>query len=157
MPDIAVYILTGPVQSGKTTSLLHWTEKRNDVFGILTPVINGKRVFLNVHTKEQFPMEATAEETDVLSIGRFIFSKVGFEKAMKVIAESVYSPGWLVIDEVGPLELRGEGFRDVLKEILATRTGNILLVVREGLADAVITNFLIKGPKMITDISAIHS
>lgn len=133
MPDIAVYILTGPVQSGKTSSLLHWTEKRNDVYGILTPVVNGKRVFMNALTKEQFPMEAGSDETELLSIGKFVFSNAGFEKAKQIIKESVHNPGWLVIDEVGPLELKGEGYHDVIKEVLAKRSDNLLLVVREGL------------------------
>jgi nucleoside-triphosphatase THEP1 len=157
MPEMVVHILTGPVQSGKTSSLLQWAEKRNDVYGILTPVVNGKRVFMNAHTKEQFPMQAGSEETDLLSIGRFVFSKAGFEKAIQVISASVHCPGWLVIDEVGPLELRGEGFYNVIKEVLINRTSNLLLVVREGLADAVITKFLINGSIVITDTSAIHS
>ncbi len=102
-------------------------------------------------------MEAGSEETDLLSIGRFVFSKAGFEKAIQVISASVHYPGWLVIDEVGPLELKGEGFHDVVKEVLFNRTGNILLVVREGLADTVITKYLINSSRVITDTSAIHS
>ena len=70
-----IFILTGPVQTGKTTSLIKWTEKRNDVYGILTPVVDGKRMFMNVQARQLFYMEATEEETEVLTVGRFIFSK----------------------------------------------------------------------------------
>lgn len=126
-----VYILTGPVRSGKTSSLLQWAEKRRDVAGILSPVINGKRIFLDLQSKEQFLMEAEENEKDALNIGHFRFSKKGFDKAIKIIRDGIVVKGWLVIDEIGPLELGGEGFHDVLKDVLAGRTGKTLLVVRE--------------------------
>ena len=50
-----VFILTAPIQSGKTTSLTEWIKNKTNVAGILTPVINGKRVFQNIKTGEQFP------------------------------------------------------------------------------------------------------
>lgn len=34
----------------------------------------------------------------------------------------MHKEGWLVIDEIGPLELSGEGFHDVLKEVLSNRS-----------------------------------
>src|SRR5258705_6774485 len=52
------FILTGPIQTGKTTSLVKWSEKRNDVYGILTPIVNGKRNFMNVQARHLFDMEA---------------------------------------------------------------------------------------------------
>lgn len=130
-PRPLIYILTAPVQTGKTSSLLAWSANKNDVYGILTPVINGKRVFINVHTKEEFPMEAADKETEVWTIGRFIFSKINFEKASRIIRESIHSKGWLVIDEIGPLELKGEGFCTVLKEVLQQRKEKIVLVIRD--------------------------
>ncbi|MBC7872588.1 MAG: hypothetical protein H7Y01_01255, partial [Ferruginibacter sp.] len=126
-----IYILTAPIQSGKTTSLINWSAGRKDVFGILTPVVNSKRVFMNAHTREQFPMEATSGETATLAVGRFVFSKAGFEKAVQIIREGIPKEGWLIIDEIGPLELKGEGFRDILKEMLLTRQDKIILVVRD--------------------------
>ncbi|NOT50379.1 MAG: hypothetical protein HOP10_03775 [Chitinophagaceae bacterium] len=131
-----IFILTAPVRSGKTTSLMKWSEQRDDVQGILTPVIEGKRVFMNAATKEQFPMEATDNET-ALSVGRFAFSIKGFEKATSIIRDAIDKKGWLVIDEIGPLELRGEGFHDVLKEVVRRSKENVLLIVREGLVKGV--------------------
>jgi nucleoside-triphosphatase THEP1 len=131
-----IHILTAPIQSGKTTSLVNWSEKRTDVYGILTPVIDGKRIFMNAKTKEQFPMEATGNE-ETLTVGRFIFSKTGFEKAKQIIRDAININDWLVIDEIGPMELRGDGFCDVLKEVLSIRKEKLLLVVREGMAGKV--------------------
>ena len=132
-----IYILAAPIQSGKTTSLIDWSAKRNDVDGILTPVVNGKRMFMNAATKERFPMEAVEGEAEVLTIGRFVFSKTHFGKATQIIYDAIDKEGWLIIDEIGPLELRGEGFAETLKEVVTERKENILLVVREGLQEKV--------------------
>lgn len=128
-----IYILTGAIRSGKTTALQQWANSRNDVRGILTPDINGQRVFLNLASGEQFNMEAGADE-EVVCVGRFFFSKKNFEKAGALILRAAQEKGWLVIDEVGPLELRGEGFAGILKQVFGFRKEKIILVVRAGLA-----------------------
>ncbi|MDP4264118.1 MAG: nucleoside-triphosphatase [Bacteroidota bacterium] len=153
MPEQKIYLLTGPVQTGKTTSLINWSIKRNDVFGILTPVVDGKRVFMNAHTREQFPMEATGGETETQKVGRFIFSKTNFNRAVQVILDAMNTSGWLAIDEIGPLELRGEGFCSALKEVLQDRRkGRIILVIREGIQEKVREYFNIKEAAEINDI-----
>ncbi|MEI9912309.1 MAG: nucleoside-triphosphatase [Bacteroidota bacterium] len=110
-----IFILSGPVQSGKTTSLIKRTEKRNDVYGILTPVVNGKRMFMNVQARQLFDMEATEEETEILTVGRFVFSKRGFNKAIQVIRDAQDKEGWLIIDEIGPMEAAGRRFLRSIK------------------------------------------
>ena len=126
-----IYILTAPVQSGKTTALLKWSAERTDVHGILTPVVNGTRMFMNAANRQLFLMEAKQGETEVLEVGKFVFSKNNFNTAIQIIKDAINQQGWLVIDEIGPLELRGEGFSEVLKEVLVRRKDKILLVVRD--------------------------
>lgn len=156
-PAIAgkVFILTGPIQTGKTTSLVKWSENRNDVFGILTPVVNGKRMFMNVHARHLFDMEATDGETQAVSVGRFTFSKTNFNKAIQVIRDAKDKKGWLIIDEIGPLELRGEGFCEILKEVLQNeKTGQmILVVVRNEMAGMVKEFFQLNDAVVINKIS----
>lgn len=135
-----VYILTAPIQTGKTTSLINWSKERNDMYGILTPVVTGKRVFMDAHTKEQWPMEANNGE-ETVTVGRFVFSKTGFEKAISIIRDGIDKDGWLILDEIGPLELRDEGFSEILKEVLVEKKSKTILVVREGLAEQVINSF----------------
>lgn len=138
-----VYIVSAPIQSGKTTSLLNWSAGKTDVRGILTPVTDGRRSFMNIATRESFAMEASDDEQEQLRVGRFVFSKKGFDKAIQLIRDAKELPGWLVIDEIGPMELRGEGFHEVLKEILASPVEGrkILLVVRKGLVEDVVRCF----------------
>ena len=126
-----VYILSAPIQTGKTTSLVKWSEKRNDVYGILTPVVDGKRMFMNAHSRQLFLMEAKEGETETVNIGRFVFSKTNFNKAIQIVRDGMDKEGWLVIDEIGPMELKDEGFSEVLKEVLAKRQNKTLLVIRD--------------------------
>jgi len=147
-----IYILTGPIQSGKTTSLISWSANRNDVFGILTPIVNGNRVFMNAHNKEQFIMEAAEHEKEVLTVGKYTFSKANFDTAIQVIRAAIQKNGWLIIDEVGPLELKNEGFNSILKEVLTDRTEKTLVVVREGLTSEVENHFLITDAIVVNDI-----
>lgn len=86
-------------------------------------------------------MEATKDETEVLPVGRFTFSKANFKKAIQIIRDAVNKEGWLVIDEIGPLELSGEGFAELLQEVLALRKEKLVIVVREGLAGQVKEKF----------------
>lgn len=133
MPESNIYLLNRPRGSGKTTSLERWAAGRQDVNGILSPVIRGQRYFRDIRTGELFPMEAGANETAVLEVGRFRFSREAFDKAIQVLRKAVNEPGWLVIDEIGPLEMRGAGFHEVLHEILIHRPFPLLIVLREGL------------------------
>jgi nucleoside-triphosphatase len=145
-----IYILSTPIHSGKTTSLIEWCRDKK-VSGILTPVRNGKRVFLDISSGLEFAMEADDKE-DFLEIGRFRFSKKGFEKAAGILIEAINKPGWLIIDEIGPLELRGEGFHDTLQTVLSRRRDDIILVVREGLTEQVMDHFAFKA-KVISNIN----
>ncbi len=47
-----IYILTGPVNSGKTTKLMNWVEKKSNVGGILTPVVDGKRHLYSIASQK---------------------------------------------------------------------------------------------------------
>ena len=138
-----IYILTGVIQSGKTTKLLNWIKNKKNKYGILTPVFDGKRYFLNVSTGEKFSTEASAEEKNIIEVGKYRFSKTAFDRATEILQEvEKKTEGLLIIDEIGPLELRKEGFYQTVKSITENNTSlNILLVVRDGLADNVIDLF----------------
>ncbi len=145
-----VHILSAPIQSGKTTRLLEWVRSQENVAGILTPDRDGKRYFLDISTGEEFPMEAADNESEIISIGKFKFSKNNFSRAIQVLKRDIGKRGWLVVDEVGPLELKGEGFAEILAEMITERSGNILLVVRDGLLHTVVKQFGIMSYEAVT-------
>ncbi|MCX6315991.1 MAG: hypothetical protein NTW29_01770 [Bacteroidetes bacterium] len=126
-----VVLFVAPIQTGKTTSLVEWSADRQDVYGILTPVVDGRRMFMDAHTRQLFLMEAKEGDEDTVAVGKYHFSRANFEKASQVIRQSANQKGWLVIDEIGPLELNGEGFCTVLKELIQEGRKQMILVVRE--------------------------
>lgn len=130
-----IFILTGPIQSGKTTLLLNWA-KQQHIAGILTPVVEGSRYFLDIETGNHFPMNASAEETKVLEVGKYRFSEAGFEQASMLLKDVCCKPlpSFLVIDEIGPLELNQQkGFYNTLLYMLDNLEMNrrIVLIVRD--------------------------
>ena len=141
---IKTLIVSGPINSGKTTRLTEWCKNRKDVYGILTPKINGKRVFVDVATGAQFEMEAQENEENVLSIGKYIFSVAGFDQAKEILKHaSDKKNAFLIIDEVGPLELKGEGFSVELKALLDSKDDSlqVIIVVRESLVEEVVVYY----------------
>lgn len=139
-----IYILTGPIRSGKTTALLKWIKEKKDAAGILTPDVDGIRHFMNIANHQFFKMEASANEEKIV-VGRFAFSKINFEKANAILLEAVACRGWLVLDEAGPLELNGEGFYNSIKKIMDSGKEKILFVVREELVEKFCICFQLKA------------
>ena len=140
MADKKVILLTGEIQTGKTTTLLNWVKKREDVAGILTPVKNGKRFFYSIPEDVLYQMEAEGDE-EVLKIGRFRFSAKQFEKTNKAILKWLDESQWkyLIIDEIGPLELKEQkGFWASFNKILdGVFEATVIIVVRQSLSETV--------------------
>lgn len=158
---MGIFILSGPIQSGKTTGLLKWCNEQKDIAGVLMPDINGSRKILNLKTKEIFDIECknpiTTKEP-LTSVGRFHFYTAGFEKANSIVMKSLTQKhDWLVIDEAGKLELEGNGFyRSITKVVtlysINNCSGNLLITVRDSLFDEIIAFFNIKDYQVINHL-----
>ena len=115
-----IHLLCGPVASGKTTFLKKWAAKRCDVGGVLS-IVEAKigRVFVDIQTGDTHPMEIPAPGEDTLLVGKYRFSIGAFNWAEKRLRRAFDSPSrWLIIDEIGPLELAGKGLDAVTQWIL---------------------------------------
>ena len=71
-----LFILKGPVHSGKTTALKEFCKGRKQTGGVLSPVIDGKRYFLDIETGETFLMEAAPSEINIIQTGKSKFKKI---------------------------------------------------------------------------------
>lgn len=161
---MSIIIFSRPIHSGKTTELLQWCNQQKNVYGILMPDIDGSRKILDLHTRDVFEIEcknvASANES-LTSVGRFHFYTTAFEKANMILSLALeQNPNWLVIDEVGKLELDGKGFHDaIIKSVAFYATnnglGNLLLTVRDSLCADVIDFFKLKDCKIIQSLENI--
>lgn len=150
-----VTIFSRPVHSGKTTALSEWCSRqpKGSIAGILAPDLEGRRHFCDIGTGTQFAAQlltdaerdaASASEHGLLAVGRYFFAGSAFARASDLLlAAAKAEPAWLVIDEIGKLELLDQGFAPALKVILAAdkQPSRLLLAVREGLVDDVIAAF----------------
>jgi len=149
---MSIYIFSRPIRSGKTTELLEWSALQKSIAGILMPDINGCRKIFNIQTKEIFDAECieyAGTEELLTTIGKFHFYTVAFEKANSILQNAFnQNPDWLVIDEAGKLELKGQGFYPAVADAVKlystnNKPGNLLIIVRDSLCEEVISFFKI--------------
>ncbi|WP_165917383.1 hypothetical protein [Flaviaesturariibacter aridisoli] len=146
-----IVLFSRPVRSGKTTELATWCAGRSEVGGILMPDRDGVRCFFDIASGRQWPAVATEGE-EALPVGRFLFSADAFRKACTCAALSA-AKCWIVIDEIGKLELAGAGFGPLLRNLAAHppwAPENLLLVVRDTLLDAVVREFGWEGARVVS-------
>jgi nucleoside-triphosphatase THEP1 len=151
---MSIFIFSKPIHSGKTTELLSWCNRQKNIAGILMPDIDGQRNIHNIQTKENFIIQcdnpANAKET-LVNIGRYHFYATAFEEANSILLQAAsIEQDWLVIDEVGKLEMEEKGFYPAVQEIINTKKyKNLLLVVRDSLCGQVISFFKISNANII--------
>ncbi|MFA7229447.1 MAG: nucleoside-triphosphatase [Melioribacteraceae bacterium] len=143
-----VYILTGAVHSGKTTKLMKWAVTQSNIDGIYQPVIEGKRFIYHIGTRALKPLE-TGEEENITPIGKFKFSNITFEWSRQILKSCLSKkPDWIIIDEIGPLELAGKGLEPAFTEVIESKgkiSSRILCVVREDILDKFIEKYQLQS------------
>ena len=155
-----IYILSGDIRSGKTTALLNWTNTsttlsgtgRKDIDGLLCPDgDHGKRYFLKINSKEQFELEVESESEDTITIGPFHFLTSAFEKANEFLIElnTKMKSQFLIIDELGKLELKHKGLHDsaikLIPDFMFNDNRHLILVVRTSLLEDILRHYSISN------------
>ncbi len=153
-----IFIVAGIQGEGKTAWLIklagQLAERGMRVGGILALRIveEGETTGYDVYdissgTRTPF-MRHTGSETT--GVQRFTINNAGYEagnKALDPVAN--IDRDVVIVDEVGPLELRGRGWSESLESLLS-ETGKVLLIaVRKSLTKAVMRKFSIDGARLI--------
>ena len=138
-----IHILSGKVRSGKSTRLLDWYKKTSSCGGIITPLINGKKYIMNIESGEQRLLQGTGKENkNVIKTGNYYLLRETLEWAKNALFEANKTcPQWIVIDEIGYLELNNDGLEPAISRLLPEIEGNILLVIRERLVEKAVNHF----------------
>jgi nucleoside-triphosphatase THEP1 len=146
-----IIIFSKPIHSGKTTELQLWSNGKKNIAGILMPDINYKRKMQNIATGEIFDAEindVATPDNQIEMIGTYVFYAAAFKKANHILCNATaQNPDWIIIDEVGKLEMTEGGFYKSVKYILENKGCHtkLLLVVRDGLVNNVIDFFKISN------------
>jgi len=134
-----IFLLSGPVHSGKTTLLKRAVREFKDqgvkIDGFLSEaVFSGKKRIgydlLDLREDRSIPLLRISGEEEWQRIGSYFFVPSGIEKAEKIILRSGEAQ-ICVVDEVGPLELEGRGFWPALERVLLPPSTSFLISMRE--------------------------
>jgi nucleoside-triphosphatase THEP1 len=153
-----ILIFSRPVQTGKTTELMQWCQEQKNVAGILMPDVNGKRKMREVQSGIEWDAACSNPEVadeSLVQVGRFYFYQDAFIRANKILLHT-QRINYLVIDEIGRLELHKGGFHSAVQQILAHKIlSNLLLVVRDNLLEDVIAFYQIKTYQVVHGLADI--
>jgi nucleoside-triphosphatase THEP1 len=157
MPEPSVVIMrthssslalwTGPKHSGKTTAARGLIQRARSegfaVAGIIAPSIYEKGTLCGFELRDLRDETRTAQVSRSFSAegsGGFTFSPAAMELGRAALQPDYVSSADLIfVDEFGPLELRGQGWRREIDTLLACppATALITLVTREEVIDPV--------------------
>ena len=136
---------TGEKHSGKTTCVAGLVKaaraKGFNVAGILAPSLyrNGRLMGFDILDLRNGDRTSLARRrTDTTKMSPFVFIDEGLRLGHTALRRAVVEYADLVVvDEFGPLELCGQGWRSSVDSLLASITATLMLVVRCELVDQV--------------------
>ncbi len=157
-----IFVVTGAIGEGKTAWLAKLTgllkEKGIRVGGILALRImkEGRATgydITDIKTGSRTPfLRQTGNAT--MGVERFTVDEAGFRAGLKALDPvSTRNCEVIIIDEAGPLELRGEGWHDRISELLSESRAIIIMAVRKNLIGEVFEKFGLSGIELI-DVAA---
>jgi nucleoside-triphosphatase THEP1 len=124
-----------------------WASSQKNIDGIFQPVVEDKRFIYHIGSRTLKLLEATdlTPKSSVVVSGKYKFNNDVFVWAKNLLLECLNKNlDWLVIDEVGRLELNGKGLEPVIGYIINNHKkfdGNIALVVRDSLLEKFVERF----------------
>ena len=160
----SVLFVTGAQGSGKTTFVrtLADTLARSGVptSGIFSPALRdaaGRTGYdvQEIGTDRRVPLCRRSDSHDGIRVGPFVFSPGGIAFGVESLNRAFEGArGLIIVDEVGPLELKGEGWASVLDRRLAEGGHDILITVRPQLLDRICERWQVRPAALWTAGSA---
>lgn len=157
-----VFIVTGDIGAGKTAWLVKLTgllkEKGVRVGGILALRImeEGRATGYDINDIRSGSRTPFLRQTGDATMGveRFTVDDAGYKAGIKALDSAVsHHSDVIIIDEVGPLELREQGWHDRISDLLHESGAKIILAVRRSLTQAVSEKYNLSGAVLL-DVDA---
>jgi nucleoside-triphosphatase THEP1 len=157
-----IFIVTGAVGDGKTTFIRNlagvFRENSIESGGVLSErVMNDGHVtgydLVNIKTGQREVLLRENGECGTASIGRYSICLTAVETGNNILISLVHDNDTIVvIDEVGLLELRGEGWAESLDKLFKTNRNHLILAVRNTFLERVIERWDLNDP-VIFDVT----
>ena len=156
-----VFIVTGAVGEGKTAWLVRLTgllkERGISIGGILALRLmeEGKTTgydITDIRTGERTPFLSQTGDAKV-GVERFAMDEAGHRAGQRALDPAANrAMDVVIIDEVGPLELKGKGWSDRITGLIHETRVILILAVRKNLTEAVTDKFGI-APAAVTEVT----
>ncbi|MEZ9596963.1 ATP-binding cassette domain-containing protein [Shewanella sp. 10N.261.52.F9] len=160
-----VLIVTGESGSGKTTALTALIEqcqqKQLPLKGMLCPGVmkDGRRFssdIVDIATGERCLFGHRTGVLDKKTGTRFSFTEAGLALGLQALEHNNFNQGDIcIVDEIGPMELGGQGFGKQIAPLLAVANSRHIWVVRPNLIEQVCRHWSLLNPEVI-DIEDAH-
>ncbi len=150
---VNIFIFAAPVKSGKTTTLMNWVGNKKNIGGLLAPDIDGLRRLYSLRDRQLHDYQlsdeaaAVAKPEEMVTICKFNFAAPAFASARQLLLEdSRQDFDWVIVDEIGKLELKGEGLEPAAAEVIeyyktGRAKGRLLLIVRDELVEQAVKHY----------------
>jgi nucleoside-triphosphatase THEP1 len=156
-----VVILRGIEKTGKSTCLKNIVEnlKRKNIKagGFISPSVFENNILIgydlvDVLSNKRVVLSRTYGNEEMPKVGSYYFNKycIDFGKQLFDI-NNLTDIEIVVIDEVGPWEIKNQGWAKSLNQLIRSFEKPMIWVVRESIVDKVVENWSLKNP-MIIDI-----
>jgi nucleoside-triphosphatase THEP1 len=158
MKTRSISIITGERQAGKTSRLLQFIAELKQKGKIVGGIVSegtfkeGKRnafYIKDIQSNDRILLMADKEMDSSSKIGKFYYLQSAFDWGINVIQKAISDDtNYLVLDEIGKLEMEGKAWYPAIQSILKTDK-NIIFVVRKDLVEAFKEKFNIRTSKII--------
>ncbi len=155
-----IYIVTGPINSGKTAWVLRDFNNHPgaDGFACKKVYVEGQHIGYDLFhlptalscafIRNPGCLPPDWEESALLD-NRYSFSSAGLLFARHLTQNAILNNvGRFYLDEAGPLELNDKGFNHLLEALLGAQI-DLVIVVREALVQPIIEKYQIAAPVII--------
>ena len=156
--DQRIIIISGAQREGKTTFLKTVIDGLKDYpiqfDGIIAEGIDidGKRTGFDIKllkTNTVFSLASSTAHPNFIKYGRFYFDPAVFDTINGILKNA--QADYVIIDEIGPLEIQGQGWSESIDELL-TKNTPMIWVVRKSLLEKVMEHWQITKAQVF-DIS----
>lgn len=153
-----VFIITGSVGEGKTSLIQKIVatlkEQNVSIGGILSPRIvqNGTTTgydIIDIMTDERVAFLRRTTNEELNKIGNYSILAEGLELGNKALRNALNNKQFIVIDEVGRLELENKGWATNLNDLLTVSHSNLIISVRDSFTAQVINKWNLTGSTII--------
>lgn len=153
------FIIKGEKNQGKTLFLkkLNDSLKNSGIYpsgfiaeGIIHPAGNKDYILCPLPTGKKVALASTLPNPAYPAAGRFHFNTEAINLGKDLIDKALTQKKQvLIIDEIGPLELKGRVWADSLRKILKSEVPVLVITVRKRIVNLVIEDFDIRNYSLI--------